>query len=131
MNEGEEEASRVDKVAKGHYFDFNLQDYMERDKGDPRVSRANMAAGLEFNPDAQSLGSMRTVEYAAWGTSSAREVAAPKPLMRGVEGLQEATTAGSQASAEGSARLPANGGGTAQSEPPLSSEPGHCGGSGE
>ena len=104
---------------------------MERNEGDPRVSRANMAAGLEFDLDAQSLGSMRTVEYVARGTSSAREVAAPKPLMRGVEGLQGATTAGSQASAEGSACLPANGGGTARSEPPPPSEPGRYGGDGE
>ena len=131
MNEGQDAATRADKAAEGHYFDFDLQDYMERDEGDPRVSRANMAAGLEFDPDAQSLGSMRTVEYAARGTSRARERAAPKPLMRGVEGLQKATTAGSQALVEGSARSPANGGGTARSEPPPSNKPGRCGGNGE
>ena len=128
MNEGQDAADRVDEAAEGHYFDFDLQDYMERDEGDHRVSRANMAAGLEFNPDAQSLGLMRTVEYAACGASRASEAAAAKSLLHGMEGLRKAATAGSQATAEGSPRSPVNGGGTAHPGPPPSNLPGRCGG---
>ena len=126
MNEGQDAATRADEAEEGQYFDFDLQDYMERDEGDPRVSRANMAAGLEFDPDAQLLGSMRTVEYAARGASRAPEAAATKLLIHGMEGLRKATTAGSQATAEGSPRSPVNGGGAAHSGPPPSSLPGRC-----
>ena len=129
MNEGQDAAARENEAVEGHYFDFDLQDYMERDKGDPRVSRANMATGLEFDPDAQSLGSMCTAEYNARGARGAQGGAAPRPLIRGMVGLQEAASAGSPALAKGSARLPVNSGGTAHYEPPPSSASGHYGGS--
>ena len=128
MNEGQDAADKLDEAAEGQYFDFDLQDYMERNEGDHRVSRANMAAGLEFDPDAQSLGSMRTVEYAARGASRASEAAAATSLLHGMEGLRKAATAGSQATAGGSSCSPVNGGGTARSGPPPSNSPGRCGG---
>ena len=49
------------------YFDFNLRNYMEHNEGDPRMTQVNMEAGLEFDPDTQSLGSLRTTEYARRG----------------------------------------------------------------
>ena len=89
-----------------------------------------MAAGLEFDPDAQSLGSWCTADYVARGWEDTNPRAAPKPLIESVEGLQKAVNASSAAAAMSPPQPLANGEGTAPDKPSPSGKSGCCGGQG-
>ena len=128
VKEATDREAQAEEASERHYFDFDIRDYVEIDEGHPRVSRANMEVGLEFDPDAQSLGSTRTAEYLARRQGSGNPRAASESLIDGAAGLEQAVRDSQAAAAARQAQSLANDEGTARHEPPPSPGKGCCGG---
>ena len=124
-------------VAVDGFYSFNLDDYRERDEGDPRLTRANVQAGLEFDPDNMSLGTVRTTDYhqrQSVGEEEEEEMEdavldKDNGLVRGLAGLKSARQNGQPAPAGGPTGSSAHNGGESIDGPPLSGDSSrHCGG---